>query len=191
MLHRRIATADFVQSPLLLILLQLTFWLVNADRRYDHHLLGTSPAWNSSYDPRAVIHSRFQMTRSGRVIVVSPRFRPGVPFTLGSFRTSGPHDRAIVEPDVFPLPSGRDTHRPETTAPSTDSDTVPLVNVVDLSIDNINDMVWLLDVGVVDTMTGNPRRVAPAKVVRLEIDEDQDHGGPPKVHYRDNNTAFV
>jgi len=113
---------------------------------------------------------------------------------LGSFRTAGPDDRAVVEPDVFPLPSGRDAHLPETTASSTDSGTVPLVNVVDLSIDNINDVVWLLDVGVVDTMTDSPRRIAPAKVVRLEIDEDRDHGGPPKVHYRDtvyNNTVFV
>ncbi|KAF0761958.1 Uncharacterized protein FWK35_00010356 [Aphis craccivora] len=184
MRHRRIATADLDQSPLLLILLQLTFWPVSSDRRYDHHLLGTSPAWNSSYDPRAVIHSRFQMTRCGRVIVVSPRFRPAVPFTLGSFRTSEPDDRAVVEPDVFPLPSGRDAHQPEITASSTDSGTAPLINVVDLSIDNINDVVWLLDVGVVDTMTDSPRRVAPAKVVRLEIDEDQDHGGPPKSSYK-------
>ncbi|XP_025202087.1 uncharacterized protein LOC112599397 [Melanaphis sacchari] len=190
MRYTRIATADFEQSLLLLFLFQLTSSVVrsvSADRRYDHHLLGTSPAWNNSYIPRAVIHSRFQMTRAGRVIVVSPRFRPGVPFTLGSFRTAGTDDRAVVEPDVQPLPSEPDTHLAETSVPSASADSAltpaPLVNVVDLCIDDINDVVWLLDVGVVDTMTDSPRRVAPAKVVKLEIDDDQDHRRPPKSSY--------
>ncbi|XP_026819477.1 uncharacterized protein LOC113558171 [Rhopalosiphum maidis] len=186
MRHTRIVIARSEQSLLLLVLLQLTPLCVrpgSAERRYDHHLLGTSPAWNGSYYPRAVIHSRFQMTRAGRVIVVSPRFRPGVPFTLGSFRTAGIDDRAIVEPDVLPLPSAPDAHSPETSAEA-DSASAPLINVVDLCVDDINDVVWLLDVGVVDTMTDSPRRVAPAKVVKLEIDDDQDHRRPPKSSYK-------
>jgi len=193
MRHTRIAATDLGPSQLLLLLLQLTMMAVltgSVDRRYDHHLLGTSLVWNSSYDPRAVIHSRFQITRTGRVIVVSPRFRPGVPFTLGSFRTAGIGDRCVVEPDVLPLPSAPDAHRAETRTPpaSKDSAPAPLVNVIDLSIEEITDVVWLLDVGLVDTMTGSPRRVAPAKVVRLEIDDDQDHRGPPKV--RDHDTVL-
>lgn len=187
MRHTRIAASDLGPSQLLLLFLQLTSMAVltgSVDRRYDHHLLGTSLVWNSSYDPRAVIHSRFQMTRAGRVLVVSPRFRPGVPFTLGSFRTAGSGDKCVVEPDVLALPSTTQAHLAETRIPpaSKDSAPAPLVNVIDLSIEDITDVVWLLDVGLVDTMTGSPRRVAPAKVVRLEIDDDQDHRGPPKVY---------
>jgi len=181
MRHTHIATLDLRPSLLLLLLLPLLQIAVlpsSADRRYDHHLLGASLAWNSSYDPRAVIYSRFQVTRTGRVIVVSPRFRPGVPFTLGSFRTAGTTDRSVVEPDVLPLPSEPEAHQVETWTPPAPA---PLVNVVDLSIEDISDALWLLDVGVVDTMTDSPRRIAPAKVVRLEIDDDQDHRGPPKV----------
>ncbi|CAI6343218.1 unnamed protein product [Macrosiphum euphorbiae] len=189
MRHTRIAASDLGPSQLLLLFLQLTSMAVltgSVDRRYDHHLLGTSLVWNSSYDPRAVIHSRFQMTRAGRVLVVSPRFRPGVPFTLGSFRTAGSGDKCVVEPDVLALPSTTQAHLAETRIPSAskDSSPAPLVNVIDLSIEDITDVVWLLDVGLVDTMTGSPRRVAPAKVVRLEIDDDQDHRGPPKSSYK-------
>lgn len=178
-------TAVALGPPLLL--LQLTAVAIIADRRYDHHLLGTSMAWPSPYNPRAVIHSRFQMTRDGRVIVVSPRYRPGIPFTLGSFRTAGSGDRAIVEPDVLPLPSATDAHRIDADCvptAGTESAPAPLINVIDLCIEAVDDVLWLLDLGVVDTMTGFPRRIAPAKVVRLEFDDDQDHRGPPKVRDR-------
>lgn len=150
-----------------------------ADRRYDHHLSGTSMVWPNRYDARAVIHSRFQMTRDGRVIVASPRFRPGVPFTLGTFRATAA-SRAAVEPDVHPLPSAPEAHRAAAAANRTAGEPQPppspLVNVIDLWMDN-RDVLWLLDVGVVNTMTGEPKRVAPAKIVRLDMDDEDD----PKV----------
>lgn len=150
-----------------------------ADRRYDHHLSGTSMAWPNRYDARAVIHSRFQMTRDGRVIVASPRFRPGVPFTVGTFRATAAN-RAAVEPDVLPLPSAPEAHgaavAANRAAGSSQPPPSPLVNVIDLWMDN-RDVLWLLDVGVVDTMTAEPKRVAPAKIVRLDMGDEDD----PKV----------
>lgn len=137
-----------------------------------HHLLGTSMVWPDRYDPRAVIHSRFQATRDGRVFVASPRYRPGVPFTLGTFRAA-----SAVEPDVWPLPASPAAHR--AVACRNAPPPPPLVNVVDLWLDDSGDTLWLLDVGVVDTMTDKPSVIAPAKVVRLDVSDCSDVG--PKV----------
>lgn len=157
-------------------LVSLTGTAVRAARRYDHHVLGTSMEWTGPYDSRAVIHSRLQVTRDGRILMASPRFRPGVPFTLGWFRASTA-SRAVVEPDVRPLPAAPGTHHPAAaTAVSSPGQCAPLLNVVDLYLDKNRDVLWLLDVGVVDTMTSEPKRLAPAKIVRLEIDDDD-----PKV----------
>lgn len=193
------------KPPSLLLLLLLYVPLppyrlsrVAANRRYDHHVLGTSMIWPDSYDARAVIHSRFQVTRDGRVLLVSPRYRPGVPFTLGSFRATAAR-RAIIEPDVRPLPPEPRLHSAnvaeaeakagigsvsgfkaravvgtEDNSSASQSSIPPLINVVDLCLDATMDVLWLLDVGTVDTMTDNPKHVAPAKIVRLEIDENDD-----------------
>lgn len=127
--------------------------------------------WPDSYCPRDVIHSRFQITPEGRVILVSPRFRPGVPFTLGSFWVSAA-TRSIVEPDIFPMPPVPEMHQINSKSSHDNFKLPPLINVVDVYLDATTDLLWLLDVGSVDTMMGTPRRIAPPKVVRLEIDEE-------------------
>lgn len=154
----------------------------SASKRYDHHVLGTSLAWPNPYTARAVVHSRLQMTKDGRVFLASPRFRPGVPFTLGTFRVTTAN-RAVVEPEVLPLPSAPESHRAaDGPVAATNSTQSPLVNVVDLCLDDTKDVLWLLDVGVVDTMTNDPKRVAAAKIVRLEVEDDDYQNQVPKHH---------
>lgn len=171
-------TTGFIDTfgRLLMLLTALVIRPGRAERRYDHHILGTSLMWTEPYCSRDVIHSRFQITREGRVVVVSPRFRPGVPFTLGSFWVTAA-TRAIVEPNVYPLPLAPELHRINLQAPCVDSKVPPLINVVDVYLDATRDLLWLLDVGSVDTMMGKPRRIAPAKIVRLEIDEEDTKVG--------------
>lgn len=179
-------TTDFaVPGRLLLYVTVVTFVirLACAGKRYDHHVMGTSLAWSDPYDASAVIHSRFQVTNDGRIFVLSPRFRPGVPFTLGTFRVTSA-SRAVVEPEVFPLPSTPETHRAVSSSTgATNSTQLSLVNVIDLYLDDTQDVLWLLDVGLVDTMTCNPKRLAPAKIVRLEVDDDDDGGGRNQVNF--------
>lgn len=177
--------AAAVSSRLLLLLLTAAAVMVPSGRtdwRYDHHVLGASMAWPDAYQPRSVIHSRFQVTRDGRVLVASPRFRPGVPFTLGWFRASSA-SRAVVEPDVRPLPARPSAHRVPSVAGVTRRGQAPehadpLVNVIDLHVDRAGDALWLLDDGLIDTMTDSPKRVARPKLVRLELDNGDEE---PKV----------
>lgn len=154
--------------------------VICVDKRYDHHMTGTSMVWARPYDPRAIIHNRFQATRDGRVIMASPRFRPGVPFTLGMFRATAA-TRATVEPEVRPLPSAPKAHW----IAGGNCSLPLLINVVDLYLEDNGIVLWLLDVGMVDTMTDQPKRLAPAKIVRLGIDkgdgEDDVDENDPKV----------
>lgn len=150
------------------------------DRRFDHYLLGTSMVWPERYEPRSVIHSRFQMSRGGRVMLSSPRFRPGVPFTLGMFEATAAC-RTNVEPDVRPFPPQQCAHRTR----DTNTDPQPLVNVVDVFLDK-HEILWALDVGTINTMT-QPERVAPPKIVRVEIDDDVD----VSTDYRKRNTIAI
>lgn len=144
--------------------------------RFDHLILGCSMVWPEIYSPKAVIYSRFQMTQDGRVFVVSPRFRPGVPFTLGTFQVTA-DNRAVVEPNVLPFPALPQVHRvPNENTADRKSDNLPkslsLVNIIDLYLENTDDSLWLLDIGSVNTME-KPKYVVPPKIIRLDLNDDE------------------
>ncbi|XP_025995044.1 major royal jelly protein 1 [Solenopsis invicta] len=105
------------------------------------------------YIARNVIATRAQVYRDD-VIVAMPRYKPGVPFTLGvlSLKTKD------CAPKVTPFPCW---------AIQEEGNCQALQSVVDLVVD-IQEIVWVLDVGIVNTLE-QPVRRCPPKVVGIDI----------------------
>ncbi|KAE8737024.1 hypothetical protein FOCC_FOCC017518 [Frankliniella occidentalis] len=105
------------------------------------------------YVPKNMIATRVQISGSD-VFVATPRFREGVPFTLSHLNLK---DKACA-PTLSPWPCWSLQEEGNCDA---------LQNVVDLFID-VNDILWVLDVGITNTLDNPTRRCAP-KVVGFNI----------------------
>ncbi|KAK9499779.1 hypothetical protein O3M35_002751 [Rhynocoris fuscipes] len=103
------------------------------------------------YSPRNILPTRFQMVND-TVFLAIPRFRCGVPFSLGFVQLN---DYCKAEPIMHPYPSWGINKAEEGHA--------GIVSAVDLQIDN-NLILWVLDVGIIDTLT-QPKFIAPPKIV--------------------------
>nr|AAU08788.1 yellow-g-like protein [Solenopsis invicta] len=105
------------------------------------------------YIARNVIATRAQVYRDD-VIEAMPRYKPGVPFTLGvlSLKTKD------CAPKVTPFPCWPIQEEGNCQA---------LQSVVDLVVD-VQEIVWVLDVGIVNTLE-QPVRRCPPKVVGIDI----------------------
>ncbi|XP_011881011.1 PREDICTED: major royal jelly protein 1 [Vollenhovia emeryi] len=110
-------------------------------------------ATSGRYIPRHVIATRAQVYRDD-VIVAMPRYKPGVPFTLAvmSLKTKD------CMPKVTPFPCW---------AIQEEGNCEALQNVVDLVLD-IQEILWVLDVGIVNTLE-QPVRRCPPKVVGIDV----------------------
>lgn len=106
------------------------------------------------YVPRNVISTRMQIYKDD-AIVAMPRYRSGVPFTLGvvSLRTKD------CAPKVTPFPCW---------AIQEEGNCEALQSAVDIALD-IQDILWVLDVGVVNTLEQTPVRRCPPKVVGIDV----------------------
>ncbi|XP_019868110.1 protein yellow [Aethina tumida] len=105
------------------------------------------------YIPKNIIATRGQI-HGDDVILALPRYKPGVPVTLAkvSLKTRG--CEAVLTP--FPCWSTQEEGSCEA-----------LQSVVDLVIDP-NQILWVLDVGVVNTL-GTPIRHCPPKVIAINL----------------------
>ncbi|KAL0104722.1 hypothetical protein PUN28_016390 [Cardiocondyla obscurior] len=105
------------------------------------------------YSPKSVIATRLQIYRDDAIVAL-PRYKPGVPFTLGvmSLKTKD------CTPKVTPFPCW---------AIQEEGNCEALQNVVDLALD-IQDILWVLDVGIVNTLE-QPVRRCPPKVVGIDV----------------------
>jgi len=105
------------------------------------------------YVPKNIIATRVQISGSD-VFVATPRFREGVPFTLSYLNLK---DKSCA-PTLNPWPCWSLQEEGNCDA---------LQNVVDLFLD-VNDILWVLDVGITNTLDNPTRRCAP-KVVGFNI----------------------
>ncbi|VVC38085.1 Major royal jelly protein/protein yellow [Cinara cedri] len=145
-----------------------------------------APPAHVSYEPGNVVFTRMQMA-GDRAFIVSPRYRPGVPFTLSyvlltDCRTSEGRNPAPCNGDVFhpvsPYPSLRahcqfskssaKSHGGERTC-----DNEGLVNVVDAYL-GPDGVLWVLDVGVINTLAPantlvKPKKYTEPKVVGIDV----------------------
>ncbi|KAJ8923441.1 hypothetical protein NQ315_002000 [Exocentrus adspersus] len=123
--------------------------------QFDWPNAATKSIYRSSgrYIPKNIIATRGQIFKD-EVFLALPRYKPGVPVTLAkvSFKQKG--CEAVLLP--FPCWSVQD-----------ESDTTALQNVVDLYLDE-NSILWVLDIGVVNTLT-NPIRRGPPKVLAINV----------------------
>ncbi|XP_057665820.1 major royal jelly protein 2 [Diorhabda carinulata] len=103
--------------------------------------------------PRNVIATRMQIYKDEAFIAL-PRYRHGVPFTLAKFslRTRGCKATLIPYPS-WPLQE--------------EGNCEAFQNVVDLFIDGA-DILWVLDIGIVNTLEQPVRRCAP-KIVGINL----------------------
>ncbi|KAL1130526.1 hypothetical protein AAG570_011772 [Ranatra chinensis] len=89
------------------------------------------------YQPANIIPTRMQMYKE-YAFIVTPRFRHGVPFTLGRIDMN---DESPFNPCLEPFPSWKANYETNQEA---------LQNVVDLYLD-VEDSLWVLDIGVMFT----------------------------------------
>lgn len=105
------------------------------------------------YISRNVIATRVQVWEN-RAFIAMPRYKSGVPITLGVIDLHSKNCHASVTP--FPCWSMQEEGNCES-----------LQSVVDLYVD-ANGILWVLDVGVVNTLE-QPVRRCPPKVVGIEL----------------------
>lgn len=105
------------------------------------------------YIPRNVIGTRAQIYREDMIIAM-PRYKPGVPFTLGVMSLKAKD----CTPKVTPFPCW---------AIQEEGNCQALQSVVDIALD-IQEILWVLDVGIVNTLE-QPVRRCPPKVVGINV----------------------
>ncbi|XP_033222688.1 major royal jelly protein 4-like [Belonocnema kinseyi] len=118
------------------------------------------------YIPRNIIVTRTQIYKD-QAIVAMPRYKSGVPFTLGlvSLRTKG------CESKIDPFPYWKVNEEENCDA---------LQSAVDIVLD-AQEILWVLDVGVINTLEQPIQKCSP-KVVAIDVktgkvnynDEDND-----------------
>lgn len=108
---------------------------------------------NGRYIPRNVIATRAQIYKD-RAIVALPRYKPGVPFTLGTLSLKSNN----CEPHITPFPCW---------AIQEEGNCRALQSAVDIILD-MQDILWVLDVGIVNTLE-QPVRRCPPKVVGIDV----------------------
>jgi hypothetical protein len=105
------------------------------------------------YVPRNIIATRVQIYKD-EAIVAMPRYKSGVPFTLGvtSLKTKefGSHIRPFP---CWPMQE--------------EGNCEALQSAVDLVLD-VQDILWVLDVGIVNTLE-QPIRRCPPKIIAINI----------------------
>lgn len=105
------------------------------------------------YTPRNVIMTRSQIHRD-EAFVTLPRLKPGVPFTLGKVSLR----RGQCQPSVQPYPCW---------SLQEEGNCQALQSAIDIYLDG-NDILWVLDAGLVHTLE-QPIRRCPPKVVGINV----------------------
>jgi hypothetical protein len=105
------------------------------------------------YKPRNVIITRSQIYRD-EAYVTLPRLKPGVPFTLG--KISLRRGQCVTPVTPFPCWSLQE-----------EGNCQALQSAVDIFLD-ANEILWVLDVGIVNTLE-QPVRRCPPKVVGISV----------------------
>lgn len=103
------------------------------------------------YIPKNVIATRLQVYQESAIVAL-PRYKHGVPYTLAKISLKSRGCKAILEP--FPCWSIQEEGNCEA-----------LQNVIDMVLDP-NDILWVLDLGICNTLE-QPIRRCPPKIVAI------------------------
>lgn len=129
-------------------------FMLNGDN-LDWPCSSTKSIYTSSgrYISQNVIATRVQIYKD-EAIVVTPRYKTGVPFTLGKFSLKSKNSHPSIIP--FPCWSLQEEGNCQT-----------LQSAVDIFLD-VQDILWVLDVGIVNTLQ-QPIRRCPPKIVAINV----------------------
>ncbi|XP_046991538.1 major royal jelly protein 1 [Schistocerca americana] len=135
------------------LLPELTFTLNGANLAWPCTSTRNIYASSGRYVSRNIIATRVQIFKD-EAIVATPRYKPGVPFTLGKLSLKSKDHQAVLSP--FPCWSLQE-----------EGNCQALQSVVDLFLDP-QDILWVLDVGIVNTLD-QPIRRCPPKIVAINV----------------------
>lgn len=118
---------------------------------------------SGEYVARNVVPARMAMRHDGVIYLAMPRYKKGVPFTLGTIE----YDpcQSTIEPPILPYPCEK-AHR-HSQVPNN----MTLVNIVDVYLDD-NGVLWVLDVGKVN-MLDAVVVIRPPMVFGFDTDNDK------------------
>jgi hypothetical protein len=135
------------------ILKDLTFQLSGSSLKWPCQSTKNIYVQSGRYIPRNVIMTRAQIHRD-EAFVTLPRLKPGVPFTLGKISMR----RGQCMTSVTPWPCW---------SLQEEGNCQSLQSAVDIFLDP-NEILWVLDVGIVNTLE-QPIRRCPPKVVGINV----------------------
>lgn len=135
------------------ILQDLTFQLSGSSLEWPCQSTKNIYVQSGRYTPKNVIMTRAQIYRD-EAYVTLPRLKPGVPFTLGKISMK----RGQCVTNVAPWPCW---------SLQEEGNCQSLQSAVDIFLDP-NDILWVLDVGLVNTLE-QPVRRCPPKVVGINV----------------------
>ncbi|XP_020283654.1 protein yellow isoform X2 [Pseudomyrmex gracilis] len=159
------------KSALCLIILATSLSLVMSEKQLfsdlSFILSGQSLDWpcqstkniyetSGRYVPRNIIATRMQIYKDDAIVAL-PRYKSGVPFTLGVMSLKNTAKDSVA-PKMTPFPCW---------AIQEEGNCQALQSVVDIALD-IQDILWVLDVGIVNTLE-QPVRRCPPKVVGINV----------------------
>lgn len=135
------------------ILQDLTFQLSGSSLDWPCQSTKNIYVQSGRYTPKNVIMTRAQIYRD-EAYVTLPRLKPGVPFTLG--KISMKRGQCVTNVAPYPCWSLQE-----------EGNCQALQSAVDIYLDP-NDILWVLDVGLVNTLE-QPVRRCPPKVVGINV----------------------
>lgn len=135
------------------ILRDLTFQLSGSSLNWPCESTKNIYLQSERYIPRNVIMTRAQIYRD-EAFVTLPRLKPGVPFTLG--KISMRRGQCVTSATPWPCWSLQE-----------EGNCQSLQSAVDIFLD-ANNILWVLDVGIVNTLE-QPVRRCPPKVVGINV----------------------
>lgn len=144
---------DATCSPSTQLLNDLSFQLSGSSLEWPCQSTKNIYVQSGRYTPKNIIMTRSQIHRD-EAFVTLPRLKPGVPFTLGKISMR----RGQCQPSVIPYPCW---------SLQEEGNCQALQSAVDIFLDG-NDILWVLDVGLVHTLD-QPVRRCPPKVVGINV----------------------
>lgn len=131
---------------------ELSFFPTGKNLVWPHDSTKSAYTTSGRFIPRNIIPTRMQISKD-EAIIAMPRLKPGVPITLGVIPLNKKHCGAIAP---FPCWSVQDEGNCEA-----------LQSAIDIVLD-FQDILWVLDSGIVNTLT-QPIRRCPPKVLGIDI----------------------
>lgn len=133
---------------------------------WTYHISGNNIKWPSlstknayeqtgQFIPPNVIATRVQMYKD-QAIVLTPKYKMGVPFTLGKF-SMNTNNKCCPELEAYPSFQAHE-----------DGNADAIQNAVDMFVGVGQEVLWVLDVGIVNTME-EPVVRSSSKVLAIDL----------------------